>query len=594
MSDYANTEGSQSTQPFSPPPSNDQAATRFLTLTPDNELATRVVAHCAVDILRDKHHSRFFDPDVKSVSEPQEATQAVTTANFVATKADDGTADNDDAIADTPPVQCFVLDLTNLPITPEMGWSFGAGSSRNKKHRGVDLLIQTTRSILPSPIIGLIFIHPESGAFMLRAMSDRCPIVYRSALNGRDQTLRKGDKTVLWMERNILRFGLQSLDFVLDIAVGDQALFAGCRNNFLRSMEARHLPHNGLDVVPSTAHMRMDDFILHPTKLGRGTFGRVRAAVQASTGRAVAVKVSHADNASQVQAIQDESTIVALLDHPHIISFLGIWCDHGSTQCGSPCDYYMAMPLAEMSFASHFRTDDVTAPARRRLFRDILQGLAFLHAKGIMHRDISLNNLLVFRRDVVSSHDYPWMGQICDFGKAVKAQRHYDTRIGPIDTLAPEVWPLLDEGARQNENFWYSNRIDLWALGYAYLNILSPASDAPGRPKTDARRHQKLVASVERLFKHELIGSSERDLLALLLQFDAEERPSADEALKHPNWQENGPGTHDEAFGMRTQTVMLPQPAVSPSKRTRYSSQAAAAKDPVSYESELPDTLPWE
>ena len=95
---------------------------------------------------------------------------------------------------------------------------------------------------------------------------------------------------------------------------------------------------------------------------------------------------------------------------------------------------------------------------RLQLLREPSLGLYEMHEKGIMHRDITIGNILVLSYD-------PPQAVINDFGKAIHKPDNNDTCIGPIASLAPEVWT-----AKEGEP--YNNAIDVWAYGHAVAKVL--------------------------------------------------------------------------------------------------------------------------
>ena len=74
-----------------------------------------------------------------------------------------------------------------------------------------------------------------------------------------------------------------------------------------------------------------------------------------------------------------------------------------------------------------------------------------------MHRDVSPSNILVMSDD-------PPQAALCDYGKATKAEKAFETTIGPIPFLAPEV----------GEPGGYTNKIDIWGVGLVCCSILFP------------------------------------------------------------------------------------------------------------------------
>ena len=75
----------------------------------------------------------------------------------------------------------------------------------------------------------------------------------------------------------------------------------------------------------------------------------------------------------------------------------------------------------------------------------ILRGLERIHREQILHRDIKLQNILVFKNDLI---------KICDFGIS-KTSQYGVTRIGDFWFVAPEVLKGKE----------YSYKVDIYSLG---------------------------------------------------------------------------------------------------------------------------------
>ena len=120
---------------------------------------------------------------------------------------------------------------------------------------------------------------------------------------------------------------------------------------------------------------------------------------------------------------------------PGLLPTLEAFCEHGTPDtCSDTEKLYIIMPLARSDFShiSNWANPEIPRSCKLQWMRGPLEGIQALHAKGIMHRDVTLRNMLI-----LSSK--PSQAVLCDYGKAAVAKSSTNTAIGPIPTLAPEV-----------------------------------------------------------------------------------------------------------------------------------------------------------
>ena len=159
--------------------------------------------------------------------------------------------------------------------------------------------------------------------------------------------------------------------------------------------------------------------------LGTISEGRMFRTLKARHGtRYVALKAAVEDNAMSVSLLRREYELCRDLSHPCVVSILGFEED---TPAG---------PAIEMEYISGRTLDEfvATAPSaaqRRAVLNDILDGMDYLHHRGILHNDLKPDNIVVNANGAA---------RIIDFGLSVSEDSVYAGAVGgTCGYSAPEV-----------------------------------------------------------------------------------------------------------------------------------------------------------
>lgn len=189
------------------------------------------------------------------------------------------------------------------------------------------------------------------------------------------------------------------------------------------------------------------------------------------------------------------------------------------------------MPHALTDLSVNFWNDfRLSREIKLQWLRQPLEGIQTMHAMGVMHRDIRLQNILIIAIQ-------PPRASLCDYGKAIESQTSTETTIGPIPTLAPEVWTVDTTGP-------YTSQIDMWAYGFAIAQILifahQRSSGAVYFTENVPITPDRYSTILNMLLEHCKMMNEDCslvDLVIKLMLWDPKDRWSAEQALQHACWQ---------------------------------------------------------
>ncbi|KAL6310140.1 kinase-like domain-containing protein [Sparassis latifolia] len=191
--------------------------------------------------------------------------------------------------------------------------------------------------------------------------------------------------------------------------------------------------------------------------IGKGTYGKVYLALNATTGDMIAVKqveiprtASDKDDSRQVsvvEALKLESETLKDLDHPHIVQYLGF--EETPTFLSIFLEYVPGGSIASCLRKYGKFDEEVT----KSFIWQILSGLEYLHSKGILHRDLKADNILVETSGICKISDFGISKRTDD----INAAGAYTSMQGTVFWMAPEVIDPQKKG--------YNSKIDIWSVG---------------------------------------------------------------------------------------------------------------------------------
>ncbi|GFR53058.1 hypothetical protein Agub_g15733, partial [Astrephomene gubernaculifera] len=299
--------------------------------------------------------------------------------------------------------------------------------------------------------------------------------------------------------------------------------------------------------------------------IGAGSFGQVYLALNCETGELLAVKEvpagladlalgagaggaggagggggaggagggGGAGRSSAVEAVAQLEREVALLSalrHPNIVRYVGTQRSGGGGAAaggyasaaggggtGPPLYIFLEYVPGGSLSSQLSRFGPLPEPLVALYTRQLLLGLAYLHAQRTVHRDVKGANLLLEKTGVLKLADFGMAKQLMEqvsFTRSFKGSAYW---------MAPEV--IKQQG--------YGVQADIWSVGCTVLEM------ATGKPPWSQCTSQvqaifKIASSPDLPAIPEHLSPQASEFILLCLQRDPSARPTAEELLRHP------------------------------------------------------------
>lgn len=268
--------------------------------------------------------------------------------------------------------------------------------------------------------------------------------------------------------------------------------------------------------------------------IGRGSFAKVYLVESKTTGKMFAVKaftkesviISNKSNAKP--SMLNEIDIMRFLDHDNIIKLYEVYETDKSIYL--VLELIQGKSLQDVLKKSNFR-EEYSEVKIINMIRSILDALAYLASKGIMHRDLKPDNILLDKGEKI---------KIVDFGLAtfIDVPEYIFKKCGTPGYIAPEVFKYDPKSSNTN----YDDKCDVFSAGAILFYMLFGYPFFEGSNASEILRlNRKFTNDFEALatIKQELKNSSSKinkeglSLCAQLCDFDHKKRISAAASLNH-------------------------------------------------------------
>ena len=206
--------------------------------------------------------------------------------------------------------------------------------------------------------------------------------------------------------------------------------------------------------------------------IGRSALGKVYLGINTTFTELLMVKqveinrpnTNRAKLREMVNTLVTEIRALKDLSHANIVQYLG--CEREAYGI-SIFQEYVSGGSVGSCLRKHGKFEESVVSS---ITRQTLNGLSYLHANGILHRDLKTDNILL---------DLDGRCKIADFGISKRSAEFFNNdAVGSIFWMAPEVIqaPSSPSGALDCSNAiekGYSAKADVWSLGCVVLEMFA-------------------------------------------------------------------------------------------------------------------------
>ncbi|KAK0631647.1 hypothetical protein B0T14DRAFT_6751 [Immersiella caudata] len=298
-------------------------------------------------------------------------------------------------------------------------------------------------------------------------------------------------------------------------------------------------------------HTKFGEYILGNT-IGEGEFGKVKLGWKQEGGVQVAIKLIKKDqlgsNPTRMAKIMREVAILKQLTHPNIVRLHKM--EESERHYGIVLEYASGGELFDYILNHRYLKDN----SARRLFAQLVSGVGYLHKKGIVHRDLKLENLLLDRNRNIIITDFGFANtfdpneELSEEEELNLSDRDFVKRAGldKIKQNGSRKGDLMQTSCGSpcyaapelvvSDSLYTGRKVDVWSCGvilYAMLAGYLPFDDDPANPEGDnINLLYKYIVNTPLTFP-EYVSPHARDLLRRILVPNPRKRADLFEVARH-------------------------------------------------------------
>lgn len=258
-----------------------------------------------------------------------------------------------------------------------------------------------------------------------------------------------------------------------------------------------------------------NDYNIDRKFIGKGTFAKVYRGVNKITNQEVAIKkISFEELPDKIKSrTLIEINILKSLEHENIIKFYDYKFENNNL--------FIITEYCNQGNLSNWLNKHKSSDEIFDKFKQIVEGINYLHSNKIVHRDIKPQNILLHNSKI----------KICDFGFSQTLTEEISmlkTICGTPIYMSPEVLNMCH----------YNIKSEIWSLGILLYQIffnVHPYGKLSSIPEYKIKLCKQPIFNKIKIFNNQLVNNIFNDLLYKMLSFNPDLRPSSEQVLLEIN-----------------------------------------------------------
>lgn len=219
--------------------------------------------------------------------------------------------------------------------------------------------------------------------------------------------------------------------------------------------------HDWMDALRLASKCSFFDTYVVGDKLGSGAYGEVFECYQVGSDKKYAVKMVRKENPRLAANVRNEIEVVKTVRHPNLVHTYETHETHFTV-------YFIMELMQGELFEELVRVKQFKEEPTRIIMEQVIKAINYLHNRGIMHRDVKLENVLFSEEPDFEKNNFSV--KLSDFGLCSFIDANTAAQEGTTDEPQGTGYYMAPEAIRSKQ---YTMAGDMWSVGVCMYMLLS-------------------------------------------------------------------------------------------------------------------------